>query len=336
VFIDEAQITVISGDGGSGCVSFRREKYVPKGGPDGGDGGNGGSVIMQVDPHLRTLLDFRHRQIFKAERGQHGMGKQCSGKTAPDLVVRVPRGTMVLDALTGATIGDLTEAGQKVVVAKGGHGGRGNQHFATATHQAPREHEPGWPGETKEIKLVLKLIADVGLVGFPNAGKSTLLSRVSAARPKVAEYPFTTLTPHLGIVKIGGADDTRSLVMADIPGLIEGASAGKGLGHQFLKHIERTRILLILIDVTAEDPAGQEATLLKEMAGYSPALLDKPRITAFTKMDLLPPGSPLPSLGPGREKLPAISAHTGQGMEQLLSELDRRLTALNSTVHSER
>jgi GTP-binding protein len=334
VFIDEAQITVTAGNGGNGCVSFRREKYVPKGGPDGGDGGNGGSVILEVDPHMRTLLDFRHKQLFRARRGEHGEGKQCSGKSGADLVVRVPRGTVVTDVDSGETLGDLTEPGNRLVVARGGKGGRGNQHFATATHQAPREHETGWPGDARNLKLVLKLIADVGLVGFPNAGKSTLLSVVSAARPKVADYPFTTLAPHLGIVKVGHPDDARSLVMADIPGLIEGASEGKGLGHQFLRHIERTRIILILIDVTTPDPLQQERTLLGEMAGYSRALLDKPRLVAFTKMDLLPPGSPPPDLGPNRGEVLAISAHTGQGVERLLSELDRRLSAM-ATVNLE-
>jgi len=307
-------------------MSFRREKYVPKGGPDGGDGGNGGSVLLSVDPHLRTLLDFRHKQIFKAGRGEHGQGKQCSGKTAPDLIVRVPRGTQVYDAESNEALGDLTEPGHQVIVAKGGKGGRGNQHFATSTHQAPREHEPGRPGETRELKLVLKLIADVGLVGFPNAGKSTLLSTVSAARPRIADYPFTTLAPHLGIVKVGSPEDGRSFVMADIPGLIEGASLGKGLGHQFLKHIERTRVLLVLIDVTAENPARDEEILLQELGGYSRTLLDKPRLLAFTKMDLLPPGTPPPLLNGTRVR--AISAHTGQGIKDLLSELDHVLTRI--------
>lgn len=329
MFVDEASVTVAGGNGGNGCVSFRREKYVPKGGPDGGDGGAGGSVVLECDPHLRTLLDFRLRPLLRAGRGEHGQGKNCSGRSAKDLVIRVPRGTTVIDADTGETLGDITGPGQRVVAAQGGRGGRGNQHFATPTHQAPREHEPGTPGETRTLRLVLRLIADVGLVGFPNAGKSTLLSVVSSARPKVADYPFTTLVPHLGIVRVGRPEDARSFVMADIPGLIEGAAEGKGLGHQFLRHIERTRLLLLLIDATAEDPAAQEAALLKELSCYSPALLDKPRLLTFTKMDLLPPGARPPAFDDGHGDVMAISAHSGQGVEPLLWELDRRLSLLD-------
>jgi len=328
VFIDEARITVVAGDGGDGCVSFRREKYVPKGGPNGGDGGDGGSVVARVNPHLRTLLDFRHQPVFKAGRGEHGMGKNCSGKAGKSITIQVPRGTVLADAVTGEIIGDLTREDQEIVLVRGGRGGRGNQHYATATHQAPREFEYGKPGETREIRLELKLLADVGLVGFPNAGKSTLLSVVSKARPKIANYPFTTLAPHLGIAGIGRPEEGRSLVVADIPGLIEGASQGKGLGHQFLRHIERTRVLLILIDATAEDPAGEERALLAELGEYSRDILDKPRITAFSKMDLLPPDAELPSLGPERTDVMHISAHSGRGMDRLLIELEKRVAAV--------
>jgi GTP-binding protein len=335
MFIDEASITVIAGKGGNGCVSFRREKYVPKGGPDGGDGGDGGSVILEVNPHLRTLLDFRHQPVFRAKRGGHGRGKNCSGKSGADLIIQVPRGTVAIDAGTGTPIGDLTALGQRIEVAKGGRGGRGNQHFASPTHQAPREHEPGRPGEERELKLVLKLIADVGLVGFPNAGKSTLLSVISAARPKIADYPFTTLAPHLGIVRVGRPEDGRTFVVADLPGLIEGASEGKGLGHQFLRHIELTRLLLILIDVSSEDPGRQRQTLMRELADYSDELLAKPRLVAFTKVDLLPAGGALPSLDGSNEDVMAISSHTGQGVKELLEVLDRKLEALAQEASAE-
>lgn len=332
MFVDEVFIQVSAGRGGDGCVSFRREKYVPKGGPDGGDGGHGGSVVLEVNTHLGTLLDFRHRPLYAAARGEHGMGSNCSGKTSPDLIIHVPRGTVVRDRQTGEILGDLTGPGQRLVVSKGGRGGRGNQHFATATHQAPREWEPGKPGESRELQLTLKLIADVGLVGFPNAGKSTLLSVVSRARPRVADYPFTTLAPHLGIVRVGTVEDGATFVMADLPGLIEGASEGKGLGHQFLRHIERTRVLLILLDASPDnqavaDPLAQEAALLHELGSYSEALLRKPRLTAFTKLDLLGPDDPRPTLGPGREEAFYLSAHTRQGLDALLWELHRRLLA---------
>lgn len=327
MFVDEVFIQVAAGRGGDGCVSFRREKYVPKGGPDGGDGGHGGAVVLEVNPHLTTLLDFRHRPLYAAARGEHGLGSNCSGKSSPDLVIGVPRGTVVRERHTGDILGDLTRAGQRLVVAKGGRGGRGNQHFATPTHQAPREWEPGKPGESRELQLTLKLIADVGLVGFPNAGKSTLLSVVSRARPRVADYPFTTLAPHLGIVRVGTVEDGATFVMADLPGLIEGASEGKGLGHTFLRHIERTRVLLLLLDATAEDPAAQEAALLHELGSYSQALLRKPRLTAFTKLDLIGPDDQKPTLGPGRAEVFQISAHARQGVEPLLWELNRCLEA---------
>ncbi len=286
MFLDYAKIFVAGGHGGNGCVSFRREKYIPKGGPDGGDGGDGGSVILEVDPHLRTLIDFRYRRKYQAGRGQHGRGKQQAGKRGKDVILRVPPGTVVRDADTGEQLADLTEAGQRYVVARGGRGGRGNMHFATPTHRAPREAEEGLSGESRWIELELKLIADVGLVGKPNAGKSTLLSRISAARPKIADYPFTTLQPNLGIVQFR---EMQSFTVADIPGLIEGAHAGKGLGHQFLRHIERTRLLAYLIDPADPDnqtPADVYRALREELAQYSPTLVEKPSVVFLTKKDI--------------------------------------------------
>ncbi|MDZ7314513.1 MAG: GTPase ObgE [candidate division KSB1 bacterium] len=286
MFIDYAKIYVKAGDGGSGCVAFRREKYVPKGGPSGGDGGKGGDIVFAADRHLHTLMDFRYHRKFRAARGMHGSGDNRTGKSGDDLVIRVPVGTVVKDALTGEVLADLIKDGQRVVIAKGGRGGRGNARFVTPTHQAPREWEPGEKGEEKEIVLELKLLADVGLVGLPNAGKSTLLAKISAARPKIADYPFTTLTPNLGIVYLG---EGRSFVVADIPGLIEGAHLGKGLGIQFLRHIERTKVLAILIDGTGDSWEQDYHILLKELESYSPALLDKPRLVVLTKADLYDP-----------------------------------------------
>ncbi len=283
MFIDYAKIYVKAGQGGSGACSFRREKHVPKGGPDGGDGGRGGHIILRVDPHLHTLIDFKYKRHYVARHGQHGMGKKRHGRAAADIVVRVPAGTVVKDAETGTVLADLTEPGQELIVARGGRGGRGNAHFATPTHQAPREWEVGEPGEERWLVLELKLIADVGLVGKPNAGKSTLLSRLSAARPRIADYPFTTLQPNLGIVRL---DDMKSLVMADIPGLIEGAHEGKGLGLQFLRHIERTRILLYMIDPTTDPVEETYRVLHRELQQYSQTLVQKPSVLALTKRDL--------------------------------------------------
>jgi len=250
MFVDEAKIRVKAGDGGNGCVAFRREKFVPRGGPSGGDGGRGGDVIMESSEKHNTLVHFRFNPEYKAERGRHGEGSDCTGREGADVVLKVPVGTVVRDELTGEVVHDFAGPDERVVIAQGGRGGRGNSRFATSTHQAPREHEQGFPGEERVLRLELKLLADVGLVGFPNAGKSTLISRISAARPKIADYPFTTLQPNLGVVLVGEQPDEFSFVVADIPGLIEGASEGSGLGTQFLRHIERTRLLVHLVDVS--------------------------------------------------------------------------------------
>jgi GTP-binding protein len=319
MLIDLARITCRSGKGGAGCISFRREKYVPKGGPDGGDGGHGGDVWLEADPHVRTLLDCRERPHYNAGPGAAGQGSTRTGADGDDLLVRVPAGTVVKAAETGELLADLVHVGDRFRVAKGGRGGRGNTRFATATHQAPRRADPGEPGEELTIELELKLIADVGLVGLPNAGKSTLLSRVTRARPKIADYPFTTLEPNLGIVAL---DVERTFVVADLPGLIEGASDGKGLGLQFLRHVERTQVIVFLVDAGSEDPAGTLALLEHEIARYSAALAEKPRRVVLSKADLLPPEARADAavrLGlPGAH---VISAHTGFGMNELLEDI---------------
>jgi GTP-binding protein len=319
MLIDLARITCRSGKGGAGCISFRREKYVPKGGPDGGDGGRGGDVWLEADPHVRTLLDCRERPHYNAGPGAAGQGSTRTGADGDDLVVRVPAGTVVKAVETGELLADLVHVGDRFRVAKGGRGGRGNTRFATATHQAPRRADPGEPGEELAIELELKLIADVGLVGLPNAGKSTLLSRVTRARPKIADYPFTTLEPNLGIVAL---DVERTFVLADLPGLIEGASQGKGLGLQFLRHVERTQVIVFLVDAGSEDPAGTLALLEHEIARYSAALAEKPRRVVLSKADLLPPEARADAavrLGlPGAH---VISAHTGFGMNELLEDI---------------
>ncbi len=284
MFVDRVKIYVKAGDGGDGCVSFRREKYVPKGGPDGGDGGRGGDVVLEVDPHLSTLLDYRYKSQYRAKRGEHGKGKKMKGKDAPPLILRVPPGTVVRDAETGEILADLTEPGQRFVVARGGKGGRGNVHFVRPWRQAPRVAEPGQKGEERWIILELKLIADVGLVGLPNAGKSTLLSSVTHAKPAIADYPFTTLHPVLGVVRVG---EHESFVMADIPGIIEGAHKGVGLGIDFLRHIERTKVILQLVDMTGveHDPFRAFEVVSEELAKYGADLDKKPRIVVGTKMD---------------------------------------------------
>jgi GTPase len=325
VFIDRAVVHVVAGAGGAGASSFRREKFVPKGGPDGGDGGPGGSVYVRADPNLATLLDYRYRTQWKAERGQHGKGKNMTGKTGADLYLPVPPGTEVREVATGVLLGELLGAGDTLLVAPGGRGGRGNARFATPTHQSPREWEPGEYGEERDVELLLKLIADVGLLGEPNAGKSTLLSVISAARPKIADYPFTTLEPHLGVARL---TDSRSLVVADIPGIIAGAHLGKGLGLRFLQHVERTRVMAVLVPADSPDPQATYELLLREAALYSAELAAKPHVVVLSKLDLVAPGTPLPEIRTqGGAPVVAISAATGAGMSELLETLWQALPA---------
>ena len=314
MFIDWAKIYVKAGQGGSGACSFRREKRVDKGGPNGGDGGRGGNIILKVDPHLNTLIDFKYKKRFVARHGQHGMGSNRQGRDADDISIRIPAGTVVKDAENESTLADLVKPGEEFVIARGGKGGRGNARFATPTHQAPREWEIGEPGEERWLILELKLLADVGLVGKPNAGKSTLLSRVSAARPKIADYPFTTLQPNLGIVRV---DDFKSFLMADIPGLIEGAHQGKGLGLQFLRHIERTKLLVYLIDPTEEDPKTVFKILSGELQKYSYRLAEKSFIIVFTKKDVWQEDYLKKYKRKFDEELIGISSLTGYGLTQL-------------------
>jgi GTP-binding protein len=335
-FVDEATITVIAGDGGNGSASFRREKYIPFGGPDGGDGGRGGSVHLEGDSGLNTLVDFRHQRRFKASNGQPGAGRQMTGRSGEDICIRVPLGTVVADADTGEQIGDITAHRQRLVVAQGGQGGLGNVHFKSSTNRAPRQTVPGSPGETRNLHLELKVLADVGLLGFPNAGKSTLIRAVSAARPKVADYPFTTLHPNLGVVRI---DAERSFVIADIPGLIEGAADGTGLGIQFLKHLQRTRLLLQLVDlarlVTGPDPATEVRLLETELHRFDPALLEKPRWLVFTKSDLLAPEEVQERARGVLEELgwtgpwAVVSAVTGAGTRELMQRVSDALRELD-------
>lgn len=317
-FVDEAIITVKAGDGGDGCISFRREKFVPKGGPDGGNGGKGGSVVFTVDANIKTLLDFRHRPFYRAEAGKRGEGNNKTGRDGEDLIIRVPPGTLVLDADSGQPLADLTGADQSWTAALGGKGGRGNAHFATATRQAPRFAQPGLEGEERRLVLELKLIADVGLVGLPNAGKSTLLSRLTRATPKIGAYPFTTLTPNLGLASL---DEERQLVFADVPGLIEGAHEGKGLGLEFLRHIERTRVLVMLVDVSSPQPVRDLETLREELDRYSPALLKKPSLVVLSKLDLLPgpaPGATREAVEEIADEVLEISSVSGLGLGELL------------------
>jgi GTP-binding protein len=332
MLIDRADIQVRGGKGGDGLVTFRREKFVPRGGPSGGDGGSGGSVFLRADPRLRTLLDFTYKSVYHAERGESGGSKQKTGKTGADVYIRVPLGTVVSDPETGERLADLVRPGQTLLVARGGKGGRGNVHFATSTRQAPRLRERGLLGEERGLRLELQLLADVGLVGMPNAGKSSLLSRISAAHPRIAAYPFTTLEPELGVVRL---DEDTEFVVADMPGLIEGAHQGAGLGDQFLRHIRRTRLLLHVVDAAAtegRDPLEDWATINAELAAYDPAVAGLPQIAALNKMDLPEAQANLPRL---REALEAegvpvfpISAVTGEGIPALLRETARRLHEL--------
>ncbi|KAF0183662.1 MAG: GTP-binding protein [Nitrospirae bacterium] len=324
-FVDYVKAHVKSGDGGKGCVSFRREKFVPKGGPDGGDGGRGGHVIVRSTPELNTLLDLRYHREYKAERGDHGRGSNKSGRDAEDKIILVPVGTLIKDAVTDEVIADLDCEGTEVIVARGGRGGQGNQHFATARRQVPRFAQPGESGEARLLILELKLLADVGLIGLPNAGKSTLISKISAARPKIADYPFTTLVPNLGVVKMG---EYKSFVVADIPGLIEGAHTGSGLGFQFLRHVERTSLLLHLVDVsdmTVDQPVDTFEKINRELVLYNPELMAKPMALVATKLDIAGDRSKVKSLQTHckKKKMPffGISAATGEGIHELVAYL---------------
>ena len=331
VFVDEAKILVRGGDGGNGCVAFRREKYVPRGGPSGGDGGHGGSIYLEANPNDNTLLRYRYNREFRADRGRHGEGSNCTGVSGEDMILKVPVGTLVFDGQSDELMADLKNPGQRILVAHGGKGGRGNQHFAKPWHQAPREKEDGEPGEERQLRLELKLLADVGLVGFPNAGKSTLISVISAARPKIANYPFTTLEPNLGVVNADGGTGGRgtelgrTFVVADLPGLIEGASEGAGLGIRFLRHVERTRLLVHLIDTsdTAEtDPLKAFEIIEGELRAFSEALTEKPMIVVATKLDATTDRRKLEELRGFCEEtgleFHAISAATGEGLKELL------------------
>ena len=331
MFVDEAKILVKAGDGGNGCVAFRREKYVPRGGPSGGDGGHGGSVYLEANPNDNTLLRYRYNREFKADRGRHGEGSNCTGVSGADMILKVPVGTLVFDEENEELLADLKRPGQKVLVAQGGKGGRGNQHFAKPWHQAPREKEEGQPGDQRHLRLELKLLADVGLVGFPNAGKSTLISVISAARPKIANYPFTTLEPNLGVVNADGGTGGhgtelgRTFVVADVPGLIEGASEGAGLGTRFLRHVERTRLLVHLIDTSdmAEmEPVKAYEIIEGELAAFSETLVEKPMMVVATKLDATTDRSKVEKLQKFCAKngleFHAISAATGEGVRELV------------------
>jgi GTPase len=339
MFVDEAKIRVKAGDGGNGCLAFRREKFVPRGGPSGGDGGRGGDVIMESSERHNTLVHFRFNPEYKAERGRHGEGSNKTGREGANVVLKVPVGTIVYDETTGERVHDFSRPDEHVVVARGGRGGRGNARFATATHQAPREHEEGYPGDERVLRLELKLLADVGLVGYPNAGKSTLISRISAARPKIADYPFTTLEPNLGVVVVGESPDEISFVVADIPGLIEGASQGAGLGTQFLKHIERTRLLAHLVDVSdasgRTDPVQDYEIITRELASFGAGLDSKPTIVVASKMDVVNKEK-LAKLKRycKRKKLELfpVSAVAGEGIEELKWAMAQRVEKLRGNA----
>ena len=338
MFIDEAKIYVKAGNGGNGCMAFRREKFVPRGGPSGGEGGKGGDVIMESSERHNTLVHFRFNPEYKAERGRHGEGSNRTGREGVDVVLKVPVGTIVYDEDTGERVHDFSHPDDRIVVARGGRGGRGNASFATSTHQAPREHEPGYPGEERRLRLELKLLADVGLVGYPNAGKSTLISRISAARPKIADYPFTTLQPNLGVVMVGEEPNAVSFVVADIPGLIEGAHTGAGLGTQFLRHIERTRLLVHLVDVSdasdRPDPAKDYQVIMNELASFGAGLEKKPVLVAASKMDVANKDK-LAKLRRYAKKhnlpLYPISAVTGEGVNKLTHAMAKKVGEVRKT-----
>jgi GTPase len=331
-FVDEVRIAVEAGDGGRGCVAFRREKYEPRGGPSGGDGGDGGDVVLRVDPGLSTLLDLSYPQQLRAGRGEHGRGKQQSGARGTDLVLRVPSGTLVFDDDDpGTLVADLAAAGAQAIVARGGRGGLGNQHFATSTHRAPRHAQPGTAGERRRLRLELRLLADAGLLGFPNVGKSTLIAAVSAARPKVADYPFTTLVPHLGVVRV---DDETTFVLADVPGLVPGASRGEGLGTRFLRHLSRTAVLVHLLDVsglTGRDPVEDYDVLRRELAAASDALARKPELVIAGKLDLAETRARLPAVrarfAARGITLGAVSGATGEGTRELVRQVAAAVAA---------
>jgi GTP-binding protein len=345
-FFDEAKISVTAGNGGNGAVSFRREKYVPRGGPDGGDGGRGGSVVLVADRNLNTLIDYRYTRIYRAEHGENGRGADCFGKGGADLILRVPVGTVVSDADSGELLADLDADGAKAVVAQGGAGGLGNLRFKSSVNRAPRQNTPGEPGATRELKLELKVLADVGLLGLPNAGKSTFIRAVSAARPKVADYPFTTLQPNLGVVRVG---ENQSFVIADIPGLIRGASEGAGLGHRFLKHLQRTRVLLHLVDAAPldpeADPVGDARAIVEELRNYDDSLHAKPRWLVINKIDLIPPEERETRLADLSRALAeatgavgtvfAVSAATGEGCAALCQKVMQFLETQTPRVDAE-
>ncbi len=346
MFVDEAKILVKAGDGGNGCVAFRREKFVPRGGPSGGDGGHGGSIYLQANPNDNTLLRYRYNREFKADRGRHGEGSNCSGHSGADMNLLVPVGTLAYDEQTGETIADLSVPGQRVLIAQGGKGGRGNQHFAKPWHQAPREHEEGFPGAERHLRLELKLLADVGLVGFPNAGKSTLISVISAARPKIANYPFTTLEPNLGVVNADGGTGGhgtelgRTFVVADLPGLIEGAHLGAGLGIRFLRHVERTRLIVHLIDTSdsnVDDPIHSFQVINGELEAFSASLIEKPMIVVATKLDATTDPTHLEELRDfcKRRNLEfhAISAVVGDGVKDLVRSIADALDKIPRPAH---
>jgi len=342
MFIDEAKIRVKAGDGGNGCLAFRREKFVPRGGPSGGDGGKGGDIIMESSERHNTLVHFRFNPEYKAQRGRHGEGSNRTGREGTDIILKVPVGTILYDADTGEKIHDFSRPDERIVVAQGGRGGRGNARFATSTHQAPREHEDGRPGEDRVFRLELKLLADVGLVGYPNVGKSTLISRISAARPKIADYPFTTLQPNLGVVAVGQPPEERSFVVADIPGLIEGAHSGAGLGTQFLRHIERTRLLVHLVDVSdasgRPDPVKDVEVINKELESFGAGLEEKPMIMAASKIDVANKEK-LAKLKryckkQGLELFP-ISAVTGKGIDELKYAIAEKLEEVRANLRAD-